>query len=641
MPAKEDEDRGRWAGRVPFILACVGAAIGLGNVWRFPSLVYKYGGGPFFIPYLLALFLIGIPILILEFGLGQAYQSGDIVSFGSIHRRLRGVGFASCFESFVVAVYYNAIIAWALYYFFNCFSYPLPWMPGDVGNGTDIVSKATEFFIVDAIGLTPAEEGFAGFQIYIYLLIVFVWLFIFTAIIKGVAITGKVVYVTCTMPAVIILIMLVQGLTLPGAGDGIYAYIGNWDFSKLTEDPGIWARATTQIFFSIGITFGIMTAYASYNPRQSCAVNDAVIVALANSTFSIVSGFAVYSVLGFMAHKNGVAVEDVSTGGVALAFEVFPVGLGLVGGDTNGSTGGAVLCALFFLCLFLLGIDSAFAFVEAACTAVEDSRKFNGIPRAKIIAAICATGAILGVFFATSIGYHLLDIIDWWINSVAMLLVGLMECVSAGWVYGSVPQSEKLGTTALWIHAVGFFGGAVVCFLFGIFTDLTGIAIIIFLVIWFLSFVIAVKMSKMADDFSAAASELAFGGVELLRTDLNKVVTVNGGMAIPKFWNFCIKYFIPFSLTVMFCQTMQLLKEPVYGLPPAYQVLGGFFAMLGILMMLAGFLKEDLYDNWMPPVEKCFELGNEGIGASGAVDESEDAVKTAGEADIMLTAAGV
>jgi SNF family Na+-dependent transporter len=128
--AGDDEGRTRWQGRASFILACVGSAVGLGNVWRFPNLVYKFGGGTFFIPYLMALIFIGIPLLILEFGLGQAYQSGDIIAFGTIHKRLRGVGFASVFEAFMVVVYYNAIIAWSLRYFGGCFQYPLPWMPG-------------------------------------------------------------------------------------------------------------------------------------------------------------------------------------------------------------------------------------------------------------------------------------------------------------------------------------------------------------------------------------------------------------------------------------------------------------------------------------------------------------------------------
>ena len=104
------EERERWTSRTAYLLACIGSAVGLGNVWRFPSLVYEYGGGPFFIPYLLSLFFIGIPILCLEFGLGQAYQSGDIVAFGSIHERFRGVGFASVFEAFMVVVFYNVII---------------------------------------------------------------------------------------------------------------------------------------------------------------------------------------------------------------------------------------------------------------------------------------------------------------------------------------------------------------------------------------------------------------------------------------------------------------------------------------------------------------------------------------------------
>jgi SNF family Na+-dependent transporter len=228
--------------------------------------------------------------------------------------------------------------------------------------------------------------------------------------------------------------MLINGLGLDGAADGITAYIGNWDMSQLGIGS-IWTRAIMQIFFSIGITFGIMTSYASYNDRHQSAVQDACIVAIANSLFSFVAGFGVYTVLGYLSLKEGIPISEVSTGGVALAFEVYPKGLGLIGagdGEDMGNAWGQIMCILFFLTLFLLGIDSAFSMAEAVITAVHDSTKFHEVPREHVALVVCCLGVCISAIYCTDGGVSLLDVVDYWINNLAMLIVGLMECTAGG-----------------------------------------------------------------------------------------------------------------------------------------------------------------------------------------------------------------
>ena len=114
--------RERWNSRVGFYLAAVGSAVGFGNVWRFPQLAADYGGGAFFIPYVMAFFLIGLPTLILEISLGQCYQVGNVGVFGKMHARYRGIGFASIVCGFVLVTYYSMLLSW-------------------VTNGTSFVSK--------------------------------------------------------------------------------------------------------------------------------------------------------------------------------------------------------------------------------------------------------------------------------------------------------------------------------------------------------------------------------------------------------------------------------------------------------------------------------------------------------------------
>ena len=109
---ESDNGRDRWPSRTAFYLAAVGSAVGFGNVWRFPALAKDYGGGAFFIPYLMALFVIGLPVLILEIALGQFHQTGNVGIYGSMHRRLRGVGVASCACAFMLVVYYSILLAW-------------------------------------------------------------------------------------------------------------------------------------------------------------------------------------------------------------------------------------------------------------------------------------------------------------------------------------------------------------------------------------------------------------------------------------------------------------------------------------------------------------------------------------------------
>jgi SNF family Na+-dependent transporter len=595
--------------------------VGLGNVWRFPVLVYKFGGGTFFIPYLMALFLIGIPLLILEFGLGAAYQSGDIIAFGSIHKRLRGVGFASVFEAFMVVIYYNAIIAWALRYVGYCSQYPLPWMPGpkpiEGGDNATLwtsTGKANDFFYTNVLEITDPSVGFTSFQAGTWLLMVFVWLCIFVSIHKGVAVTGKVVWVTCILPALMILILLITSMTLEGSGAGIYNYIGRWDFSKLASEPTMWSEAVTQIFFSLGITFGIMTAYSSYNDRNSRCVQDALIVGVANSIFSFIAGFAVYGILGYLAFASNVPVEDVAgSGGVSLAFIVYPVGLGLIGGDAYGSAVGGAMCAMFFLTLFFLGIDSAFSLVEASVTALADSRAFSHIKQMHVAAAACLLGAVLGAFYSTNLGLYLLDVVDYFINNVAMLLVGLMEAIAGGWVYGIAQQKEEVGNTAVYVFAATWLFGTILITVTAQVLS-AGIGVLVGLLVYIIGSALAIKLAKV--EAREAAKELFLGNVESLREDLNKVVTANGGWRIPFFWSVCIKFFIPIILIVMFSLTVTAQIKQRYGdYTWGYQLLGVTIAVLGISAMLLSFVAPDAFERWMPPMEKKrIALGREGKG---------------------------
>jgi len=163
VKANREAERDRWSNNSTFIVAAVGCAIGLGNLWRFPYLLYKHGGAVFFIPYLLCLFGLGIPMILLEFTLGQVIQKGNVYVWNALHPRLYGVGLATAFACYLIVIYYNVLISWALTLFFNSFYNPLPWSvqrtTDEAGLHKDckdmVISE--EFFYKDVLGIVNED----------------------------------------------------------------------------------------------------------------------------------------------------------------------------------------------------------------------------------------------------------------------------------------------------------------------------------------------------------------------------------------------------------------------------------------------------------------------------------------------------
>ena len=405
--------RERWSSRYIFLFAAVGSAVGLGNVWKFPYLAYKYGGGAFLIPYLVALIVLGIPILAMEFAIGQKMQSGAIKSFADIHKKAAGIGLAAIFAGFVVVVYYSAVMAWSFIYLFKSFASELPWC-----------SDSKAYFFNDVLHISPSVGEIGGIGLPIFLALILVWVSIYFSIWKGVKSVGAVVKVTMPLPVILLVVLFIRGITLDGSGAGIAAYLSP-DFSALA-DTDIWLAGISQIFFSLSLGFGIMIAYASYNKPDQNVLGDAVFTAVADSAIGIFSGFVVFSILGYMAYETGASVSDVTTSGPGLAFVVFPKALSLM-------PWAGFFSVLFFITLLTLGIDSAFSLVEAVNTAVKD--KYPHLTLARISLYTCVLAFVLGLLFITDAGLYYLDIVDHFITYYGLVLVGLAEVIFIGWYY--------------------------------------------------------------------------------------------------------------------------------------------------------------------------------------------------------------
>lgn len=173
------------------------------------------------------------------------------------------------------------------------------------------------------------------------------------------------------LPIVLLFLFLGVACSLEGASEGIHSYIGIWDMSVLTEQGEVWSVACSQIFFSIGLTFGIMTAYGSHCKRTDPAVFNSSFIACSDSMFAFIAGFAVFAALGNMAYTSGVDdISDLPYSGFGLVFGTWPVVF-------SSLPGGIHWVRLIFFNLFLLGIDSAFSFLEAFIAVLHDTGTYE------------------------------------------------------------------------------------------------------------------------------------------------------------------------------------------------------------------------------------------------------------------------
>ncbi len=404
--------RDRWASRQAFIMAAVGSAIGLGNLWRFPMVAYDNGGGAFLIPYVVALMTAGIPLMILEYSLGSLFQKSSPGSLHDANPRFEMIGWWALGIGATISFYYAVIMGWSWDYLACSFG-TLPWCNG-----------AQEFFD-GVLGLTsgPGEIGHVSWPALIGLAIT--WALIYWIIKKGVLRVGKVVMITVPLPALLLVLILIRGVTLPGAMEGLRYYLTP-DFGALANAQ-TWLRAYGQVFFSLSLGFGILTAYASYLPKRSDVTNNAFITSFANAGFSFFAGFAVFSVLGYLAQAQGVPIGSVVKGGPGLAFVIYPTAMSLM-------PLAPAVSVMFFVTLLTLGIDSAFSIVEGAVAGLRDKWP---ISQEKAALYFCIFGFLMGLIFTTGAGLFWLDIVDRWMNDYGLVVIGFLECIAIGWFYGT------------------------------------------------------------------------------------------------------------------------------------------------------------------------------------------------------------
>ncbi|XP_021355804.1 sodium- and chloride-dependent glycine transporter 1-like [Mizuhopecten yessoensis] len=456
----------QWGRKLEYVLSVLGYLVGFMNIWRFPYVCMRNGGGAFLIPYIVILLLMGIPLYFLEASLGQFTGKSfkEVWSYCPIIQ-----GMAACYQVLLIpsTCFYAMLMTWTLYYFYQSFHYPLPWstcgnewntpycfsggnneMPGHLMANSSSLYNMTSFMNTSIMSSSNASQGQSAEEEYwnynvldissglvdigslkgnTVLCLSLSWLFIYLCVIKGIRTSGKVVYVTATLPYLLLTILLVHNLTLPGSLDGIVFFIKP-NFKSLMNIQ-VWLEAAIQVFYSLGIGWGgILITLSSYNKFNNNCLRDSFLLAIAGESTSVFGGFVIFSALGFMAHKANVPVAEVVKSGPGLGFVAYPMAVSQMPLPN-------LWAVLFFFAMITLGLDSLFTLVEVTYAYLEGCFPFLG--KRQIISRACLSclGMLFGLPFCTQGGIYLYQLMDWYCAALAPIFFTVVECISISWLY--------------------------------------------------------------------------------------------------------------------------------------------------------------------------------------------------------------
>lgn len=425
-------EKTQWNSQLSFLFAMIGAAVGLGNIWRFSYVVYSNGGGTFFIPYLIAIAILGIPFLILEYGIGYSFKDSFSNTLKKINPKLEFVSWALILFVFIVVIYYMVILSWDLVYLGSSFTFSWGsdvalYFVHNVG-GSSNLSNLTSFIMPTAIGV-----------LIIWLI---VWFISHRDLNDGIGKISKLL-----IPTLFILMagIVIYALTLPGADIGIQTLLQP-DWSKLT-DINIWLAAFSQILFSLSMGQAIALTYASYLPEGSKLNDNVLLVVFANCTFEVFTAFGIFSILGFMSFSSGIPMIQLISEGTGLIFVVFPMIFNIMG------TVGRILAPLLFLAILFAGITSAVGIFEPMVNSTEQKLKWS---RKKTVTVLSIIGCVLSLIFTTAISSYLVGIVDGFVNEFGIMFLIAIQCIIFTWMYdvdSLIPvlnQNSRFKVGTLW-----------------------------------------------------------------------------------------------------------------------------------------------------------------------------------------------
>lgn len=422
------QNRETFSGRSAFIIAAIGSAVGLGNIWRFPYTTYENGGGAFIIPYIIALLTAGIPLLFLDFAIGHRHRGAAPLSYRRLNKHFETFGWWQVLVNVIIGIYYAVVLGWAAMYTY--FSVSKAW--GD---------KPVDFFVGEFLKMGDITQGvsleFVGMVVFPLIAVWLVSLGVLAlGVQKGIAKSSSIL-----MPVLVVMFMIlvVSSLFLPGAAKGLDAlFTPNW--SKLS-DPSVWIAAYGQIFFSLSICFGIMVTYSSYLKKNADLTGTGLVVGFANSSFEVLAGIGVFAALGFMAVSAGQEVNEVAKGGIGLAFFAFPTII-------NNAPFGSILGVLFFGSLTFAALTSFVSVIEVIIAAIQDKLKMGRVKATFVVGLPMMVVSV--VLFGTTTGLQMLDVMDKFVNYFGIVAVAFVSLVA-------IVSNEKLGLLGNHINKSGSF----------------------------------------------------------------------------------------------------------------------------------------------------------------------------------------
>ena len=402
----------RWDSSTGFLIAMIGAIIGLSGIWKFSYLMYENGGGTFLIPYILAIVIMAIPILVLEFAVGFKFKSSLPKIFYNIKSEFEIIAWFIVFLIFIVLIYYTCIMSWDLIYIIlSLFK----------GWG----SNPSVFFTTTLLHSTSNPYGLTYLVVPIGIGLIAVWgliyLFSRKEINKGILTISK---ISLILSFVLLLGMLIFSLQLPGSRTGIMALF-NPDWSVLLN-VNVWLAAFGQLIFSYGLGYAIASTYSSYIPGDAKLIDSAWIIVLVSLIFEVLVSVLLFAIMGYMALGRNIPITSLVSDGFSLVFVVFPNVFNIMDPWVY------MVAPAFFLLIFVGSLSTILALIEPLSNAI--SEKF-GWSRDKAVRQLVLVGLFISFIFATGMGEYLLRITDAFITQFAIILGVLLELIVLGWVY--------------------------------------------------------------------------------------------------------------------------------------------------------------------------------------------------------------
>ncbi|MCQ2960984.1 MAG: sodium-dependent transporter [archaeon] len=433
-------DKNEWGSNLSFVLAMVGSAVGLGNIWRYPYVLYSNGGGAFYIPYIVAILLMGVPFLILEYGVGYNFKSSFPKAIRKIHTNYEFLGWLLPISVFIIMIYYSCILGWdGIYVILSFFkgwgADPNTFFTATLLQSQESVSGLTTFIPVIAITMLVSW--------------VIIWFISHKDLEEGL---GKVSKILVPLLFIIMIVIVAFSLTLPGAMIGLKElFAPDW---SLLLNFDIWMAAFGQIIFSLSLGMSIAFTYASYTGEEGDLITNTLSIAFANCAFENFCALGVFSILGYMSLQSGTAVADLVTQGTGLVFIAYPTVLNVLGQYA------VVIGPLFFLTIYLAGLTSILSTIEPLAFSIQNKFTWS---RKKTMTVLCIIGASISMIYATAYGGTLLGYVDTYINQIAILFGVIMECNLFAWTFNCetlIPalneRSRSLKLGKWWLYIVKY-----------------------------------------------------------------------------------------------------------------------------------------------------------------------------------------